>query len=139
VLTLLLSQAAYTAGAWRLIPDRSKLEFTAAWEDTSFEGIFNRFQTDIRFDPNDLERSSFHVTVDVSSADTNSRDRDEGMADADWFDYRNFPIATFQANRFHPLGKDRFEAEGRLTLKGITCHQQSPMNRRPAILKLHRQ
>ena len=39
-------------------------------------------------------------------------------ADADWFDYRNFPIATFQANRFHPLGKDRFEAEGRLTLKG---------------------
>ncbi|MFM8798103.1 MAG: YceI family protein, partial [Fluviibacter sp.] len=37
-----------------------------------------------------------------------------------WFDAKKFPQATFVATQVQPLGKDRFELSGNLSIKGQT-------------------
>src|ERR1700752_5215158 len=69
------------------VREGSRLGFTAAWEGADFDGVFHRFDAAIAFDPKDLAASRFDVKVDVTSADTQSSDRDEALADPEWFDY----------------------------------------------------
>ena len=96
----------------------STLGFTATWEGSGFDGVFHRFTADIVFSPEDLAGSRFKVEVDVTSADTQSSDRDEALAEPDWFDYAKFPHATFRTTGFRALEGGGFEASGTLDIKG---------------------
>ena len=96
----------------------STLGFAATWEGTVFRGTFGSFDSVIAFDPTDLASSSFDVRIDVTTARTGSRDRDEGMAEPDWFDYKTHPLARYQASDFQNLGGDEYQANGQLELKG---------------------
>jgi len=96
----------------------STLGFTATWEGSGFDGVFHRFTAAIVFSPEDLAGSRFEVEVDVTSADTQSSDRDEALAEPDWFDYAKFPRATFRTTDFRALEAGRFEARGTLNIKG---------------------
>lgn len=101
------------------LPGKSTLEFAATWEGTVFKGAFSRFDAFINFDPAELEASSFDVRIDVTSARTGSRERDEGMAEPDWFDFAVYPMARYQATDFQSIGGGRFQANGQLELKGV--------------------
>jgi polyisoprenoid-binding protein YceI len=116
---LAAAPAVLAARGWS-VREGGTLGFTADWEGTGFDGVFHRFAAEIDFDPADLAGSRFDVTVDVTSADTRSSDRDEGLADPEWFDYAHFPRATFVTSAFRALGEGRFEATGMLTIKGIS-------------------
>ena len=102
------------------LPADSALGFAATWEGTVFRGAFKSFDAIIQFDPADLENSRFDVHIDVTSGRTGSRDRDEGMAEPDWFDFSTYPGARYQASRFQSLGDGWFQADGQLELKGVT-------------------
>ena len=102
------------------VHDGSKLGFTASWEGNEFDGVFHHFDAAITFDPTDLAGSCFDVKVDVTSADTQSSDRDEGLADAEWFDYAKYPQATFVTTAFKALDAGHYEATGTLTIKGVS-------------------
>ncbi|MDX1487265.1 MAG: YceI family protein, partial [Acidiferrobacterales bacterium] len=82
VLTVLMGPISATAyaGNWVILPENSRLGFTATFEGAEFDGEFHRYQADLKFDPADLEHSRFEVTVDVTSADTGSSDLNDGMA-----------------------------------------------------------
>jgi len=101
------------------LPGESELGFAATWEGTVFRGDFNRFDALINFDPADLVGSSFDVAIDVTSARTGSRDRDEGMAEPDWFDFAAYPVARYRATDFQTLSDGEFLANGQLELKGV--------------------
>jgi polyisoprenoid-binding protein YceI len=103
-----------------MVPDSSNLSFAATWEDSTFTGRFVHFDADIIFDPNVLPDGRFDVRVDVTSAVTGSRDRDEGMADPDWFDFQRYSEAKYLAKGFESLGDDRYLASGVLKLKGVS-------------------
>jgi polyisoprenoid-binding protein YceI len=111
--------AAEGARAWTVREDGSRLGFVASWEGTEFDGVFHRYTADIRFDPADLADSRFAVDVDVTSTDTQSSDRDEGLADPEWFDYEHYPHATYTTSSIRALDGGRYEATGTLTIKGI--------------------
>jgi len=121
---LILMAAAIFCGlpaqaAWCVKPDRSKLEFSATWEGTEIGGEFRHFVPHIQFDPADLSSSNFEVDIDVTSAHTGSRDRDQGLAEADWFDFNQFPAARFRTVSFDRLGNSQYVARGQLELKGV--------------------
>ncbi len=118
VAALLLAPGAAGAGQWCMAGQSSWLGFTAAWEGQSFQGKFGRFEAAIRFDPSDLASAEFLVDIPVASASTGNAERDQGMAEAEWFDYAGFPSARFQATAFRALGDDRYLASGQLRLKG---------------------
>ena len=103
-----------------------KLGFVASWEGSEFEGLFHRFDAAIVFDPADLAGSHFDVKVDVTSADTQSSDRDEGMADPEWFDFAHYPQATFVTSSIAALADGHYEAKGTLTIKGVSREVSFP-------------
>lgn len=119
--------AAGTAGAATYAVDhaRSRLGFKGVVEGQGFDGAFRSWDAKITFDPKALASSNVMVSVDLGSAMTGDKDRDETLPTDDWFGVKRFPRATFTANRFVDRGGGRYEAQGELVLKGV---------RRPVVL-----
>jgi polyisoprenoid-binding protein YceI len=116
----LLPGAAAAASQWQIVHEDSRLGFTGTQQGGEFTGRFQRFKADMRFSPDDLANSRFDVTVDITSVDTGSSQRDRHLPDEEWFDSENHPKATFVTTAFRRAGDDSYEAEGELTIKGNT-------------------
>lgn len=120
VTVLSLASPARAASAWLTDPARSRLAFVATQAGGEFNGQFRRFNADIAFDPGDLPGSRFHVTIDTTSADTEDETRDKALVGDDFFATGQWPTATFDATRFTALPDGRFDARGRLTIRGMS-------------------
>lgn len=107
------------ASDWTVQAGASALRFTGSMQGERFEGGFDRFQAEIRFDPADLAGARFEVTVDLASADTDNEERDETLLGPDFFNVERSPQAHYSASRFRADGGG-FLAEGSLTLNGKT-------------------
>lgn len=118
--------AAAVAADWQTVESDSRIGFVATYEDTAFETWFRSFDADIRFNPEALDDAVFDVRIDVSSVDSNSPDRDEGMRQEEWLAAGEHPEARFRAERFERLADDRFKAIGRLALKGTSRNIEVP-------------
>lgn len=101
------------------VREGSRLGFVGTFQGEEFQGRFNRFEASIRYDPADLENSSFDVSVDLSSADTGDSERDELLPDQEFFNVDQHPKARFVTKTFRQSG-DKVVAEGTLSLKGIS-------------------
>jgi polyisoprenoid-binding protein YceI len=115
-----LAAPAHAATAWVVDPAHSRLTFVATQSGGEFQGQFNRFHADITFDPRDLAGSRFQVTIETASADTQDETRDEALASDNFFATGRWPTATFDATRFVLAAGGRYEAQGRLTIRGIS-------------------
>lgn len=115
---LMLASAAHAA-TWIVDHGHSRLGFKAVAEGAAFEGTFKSWDAQIVFDPKALASSHVTVNVDVASAATGDRDRDDSLPADEWFAVKRFPKAVFTANRFVDHGGGRYEAIGELVLKGV--------------------
>lgn len=120
VAMLALASPARAAGTWLTDPASSSLAFFATQAGGEFEGQFRRFRAEIAFDPGDLAGSRFRVTIDTASADTMDETRDSALIGDDFFASGRWPTATFDTTRFTALPDGRFDARGRLTIRGIS-------------------
>jgi polyisoprenoid-binding protein YceI len=118
-LALFAASVSATAADWKPLSG-STLGFTGSFQGESFEGRFEKFDAQIRFDPAKLSESRFDVRIDLGTADTQNDDRDVMLRSEDFFDSRKRPEARFVASRFRALGGNRFIADGVLTLNGIS-------------------
>jgi polyisoprenoid-binding protein YceI len=66
------------------------------------------------------------VTIDASSIDTGTAQRDDHLRSADLFDVENFPTLRYQSKRIEKLGKARFRVIGDLTIRNVT--RQVPLD-----------
>jgi polyisoprenoid-binding protein YceI len=130
-LLLLAATATHAAGAWTTDTTQSRLEFTATLAGGDFDGTFRRFKADIDFDPDDLAGSRFGVEIDTASADTGDAERDLALKGTDFFAVDRWPSARFAAERFVALGKGRFEALGKLTIRDTTREIRVPFGFKP--------
>ncbi len=104
---------------WTVMPG-GRLGFTARWNGEGIEGRFERWQSAIRFSPDDLARSSIRVTVDLASVDTGDGQRDDSLKGADFFATGSHPNAVFTARDIRRIDGDRYEARGTLGLRGVS-------------------
>ncbi len=116
--------AAGDAARWTVEPG-SRVGFIAQQSGAPVEGVFERFEAEIRFAPGDLAVSRVAVTIDVASVNSQSQDRDQTIRSASLFDVETWPSARFEAERFEavrlePGGDGEFRALGRLTLRDVT-------------------
>lgn len=116
----LAAMLAFAATQWSMQPRQSKLTFVATQAGAPFEGSFDQFSADIRFDPKDLGASRFEVKIDTASVNTQDGERDDTLKGADLFDVRRFPGAHYVAEKFTSKGGDNYSATGKLTLRGVT-------------------
>ena len=114
------------AAEWDIDPAKSWLGFKGTASGTAFEGRFSRWVASISFDPAHADRGHVVVLVDVSSAETGDRQKDETLSQGDWLNAEKYPKATFEAKSFRFLGDTSYEAVGTLTLRGVTKHVVMP-------------
>lgn len=85
-------------------------------EDPS--GTFQDLKGDIVFDENDLEGSSFKMTVDVASISTGNIIKDGHVKSSHWFDAGKYPEITFSSNKISKTATG-YEVTGILEMRGI--------------------
>jgi polyisoprenoid-binding protein YceI len=60
------------------------------------------------------------ATIDVSSIDTGTAQRDDHLRSADFFDVERFPEIRFLSTRIEKVSGDRYRLTGELTIHGVT-------------------
>lgn len=119
-LALLLSAtAAAHAARYAIVPGKSSLTFTGAYEGEPFEGRFARFTADVSIDAGNPAATSVAAEIDVASVDTQNAERDETLATPDFFDVARFPKARFRTTACRGAAP-RFVCDGRLTIRDRT-------------------
>jgi len=124
---LLLLASPALAADWKVVPAKSWLGFKGTMAGATFEGRFLHWKADISFDPVDTGHSHAVVTVDMSSAKTGDRQKDEALPQSDWFDAKRFPTATFEVQTFRPKGATFYDAIGTLTIRDVKMAVALPM------------
>lgn len=108
------------------------LTFTFQQAGAESRGSFKQFATRLDFDETKPATGRLEVKVQVASLDTQDEDRDTTLASPELFDATKFPVATFAATSFAKRADGRFDAVGKLTLRGVTKDLRLPLALVPA-------
>jgi polyisoprenoid-binding protein YceI len=115
-----VSDASAAAISWAVDTADSQLTFHPRLAGGEFTGRFERFEATIRFDPADLAHSSLRVVVDLLGAHTGDTERDAALQGNEFFQVTRWPKGTFISTGIKSLGRDGYEAAGKLTLRDVT-------------------
>jgi cytochrome b561/polyisoprenoid-binding protein YceI len=102
---------------WR-VSGGGKLAFTVDWNGTPINGTFRRWNSDIRFSPEDLAQSRIRVTIDVGSASTADNQRDDMLLGESFLNAAAHPKAVFNSSSIRLLNGDHYSARGTLDMNG---------------------
>jgi len=101
-------------------PDSGTMAFIATQMGTPLQGSFEDFTVRLDFDPAHPERGSVHAQVPLASVSAGSREANELLRSAGFFDAAHFPQATFDAVHFAAPVDGLYRAQGSFALKGHT-------------------
>jgi polyisoprenoid-binding protein YceI len=106
---------------WNIDATHSGINFSIRHMVVSkVRGRFTRFSGTLAIDDGDLTRSVVEATIDASSIDTGTAQRDEHLRSADFFDVARFPELRFRSTRIERLAEDRYRVTGDLTVRDVT-------------------
>lgn len=115
--------AEITAPRWMILPEDSRVEFTATVQGTDFTARVADMEGTIAFAVDDLRGSYAKVSVGLPTVTSGSAERDESMLSPLWFDVASFPRAVFESIDIVPHdaeGPNHYVARGNLTLRDVT-------------------
>lgn len=111
------TQAAAPAAA-KLVPAGSDITFTFKQMGVPVDGHFKRFDAQLAFDPKKPEAGKVSLAIDLSAATLGDPQFDAELLKPEWFNTKKVPQATFQSTSIKALGGGKFEAAGKLSIKG---------------------
>lgn len=94
---------------------------------SNFYGRFNEIEGSINFDKDKIENSSMSFTVSIGSVDTHDSGRDGHIKSADFFNYRQYPEATFTSTSIKSLGDGVYALTGEFSFHGKTMKIEGKM------------
>lgn len=111
---------------WTLDEAHSTIQFTVTHFFTPVTGRFDDYNTNILFDPNDLENSSIDVTIPISSINTQNERRDNHLNSEDFFNTEKWPNIKFSSDEIRSTGENKYVAVGDLTIRDVTREIELP-------------
>ncbi|MFZ4059195.1 MAG: YceI family protein [Ferruginibacter sp.] len=123
IVLFLLSGMFVSVAQNKLVPTDagSKVHFVIKNFAINTGGDFKGLQGSIIFNPNDLQHTSFDVSVEASTIDTDSEMRDEHLKEDEYFDVTRFPKISIKSTQIvHSSKAGRYYFFGTLTIKGIS-------------------
>jgi polyisoprenoid-binding protein YceI len=112
------STSAIAAEYRKVQNDKSAINFAYKQMGVAVDGKFKKFAADLAFDPAKPQAAHAKLDVDLASVDAGSSDADQEVAGKEWFNTKSFPKASFVSNAVKPLGGNRYEVAGKLSIKG---------------------
>ena len=101
-------------------PDKSAINFTYKQMGVAVDGQFRKFTSQLNFDPAKPTAAKATFEVELASVDTGAPEGDQEVAGKPWFNTKAFPTARFVSGTVKPLGGNKVEVAGQLTIKGKT-------------------
>jgi polyisoprenoid-binding protein YceI len=110
-----------TTTVWNIDSSHSGVNFSVRHMVVAkVRGRFAKYAGKVDLDESDFTRSVVDVTIDASSIDTGTAQRDDHLRSPDFFDVARFPELRFQSKRIEQLADDRFRMIGDLTIRDAT-------------------
>jgi len=106
--------------AWTIDPRASALTFSASQIGSIVSGRFPSWTGEIVLDPSSLAAARIDIRIETRPVTTNNRDVDSLLKGANFLDVQKFPEARFVSTAITAKGGDRYEAQGRLTIRDVT-------------------
>ena len=100
--------------------DKSAVNFTYKQMGVAVDGRFKRFTSQLNFDPAKPAAAKATFEVELASVDTGAPEGDDEVAGKPWFNTKAFPTARFVSSSVKPLGGNKYEVAGQLSIKGKT-------------------
>lgn len=116
----LMATIALPVSAQTVLPQGSEIGFVSRQLGVPVEGRFTKWSAQISFDPKTPSAGSVSFTIDTGSATFGATETETEVRKPEWFHVAKFPQAAFQSTAIKPLGGNRYEVRGRLTIKGQT-------------------
>ncbi|MCE2742201.1 MAG: YceI family protein [Fluviicola sp.] len=111
-----------TSQEWKLTKDYA-IEFSS----NDVAGVFKEVKGNVTFDKDQLGTSKFDFTVDLSSVNTGNEVQNGHLKNADWFDVKNYPNATFTTSSI-VKAETGFLANGTFQLHGVKKELSIPIS-----------
>lgn len=106
---------------WNLDKSHSNVKFTVTHMVVAeTEGSFKVFDGSVEHTKADWSDAKINFSVDINSINTDNENRDKHLKSDDFFNAEKFPTATFVGKTFKPLGNNKYELVGDLTIRDIT-------------------
>ncbi|MEE9929294.1 YceI family protein [Microvirgula aerodenitrificans] len=112
------------------VSNKSRIGFVFKQFNVPVEGQFSAFKGDITFDPAKPEAGHVDLTLDINSLHLPSKEATGEARKKEWFNAAGFPTARFVSTQIKSLGGGRYQADGKLTIKGITRDASAPLTLR---------
>jgi len=87
---------------------------------TNVTGSFKSFSSEVETEGDDLTTAKITFTAKIDSISTGNEQRDGHLKSADFFDLEKYPEIVFEAQGLKGKGGDEYEADGELTMHGVT-------------------
>ena len=111
--------------------DGSSIKFKIKNFGLETGGSFTGLEGTISFDPNDLSKDNFNLSVDAASINTDNNMRDNHLKKEDYFDVQNYPRIRFVSTRVTVDNNAHFTVTGMLTIKNTTREITLPFTATP--------
>jgi polyisoprenoid-binding protein YceI len=117
ILTILASNI--MQAQYKPVDKGSTLQFKIQNLGFDINGTFTGFKGAINFDAQNPDNSSFDVTIDANTINTDNSLRDSHLRDNGYFDVKDYPVIHFVSAKITPSGKaGAFTVTGKLSIKG---------------------
>lgn len=108
--------------------EKSAVSFVSKQMGVPVEGRFKKFAAQISLDPKQPEKGKAQIEIDAASIDAGNSDANDEVKGKAWFSVREFPTAKFVAGAIKSTGNGRYEAAGKMTIKGRTRDVVAPFS-----------
>ncbi len=106
---------------WKFDPVHSSAEFSVRHLGISWvRGRFTDVSGNAEFEPDNMEKSSWHAQIEAKSIWTGNDMRDNHLRSKDFFDAENNPKITFESTNIEKAENGKFKITGDLTMRGVT-------------------
>ncbi len=107
---------------WKVDASHSKLGFSVTHMMVSeTEGKYKIYEGKVASKTEaDFSNATIDFSVDVNSINTDDEKRDGHLKAEDFFDAAKYPKITFKSTSMKALGKQMYDLDGELTMKGVT-------------------
>ena len=110
--------------------DLTKSMVTAIFKQMNVpvDANFTKFNAAVDFDASKPESAKASIDIHIPSFDLGDPDYNHEVQKKEWFNGTQFPKASFVSSKIKPLSAGKFEASGKLTIKGKTLDITFPLN-----------
>lgn len=127
IASLLTAAPAHAVEYTQFQASKSSLSFVYKQMNVPVDGQFKSFRAKIAFDPAKPAAAKAEFEIDLASIDAGSKDANDEVAGKAWFNSKQFPVAKFVASSVKPLGNNRYEVAGKMSIKGKTLDLATPV------------